>query len=341
MALDWNATYPGRVVADPANYPLGRAKDVTVPLDGTGTPWQQELIKDQSALFQRLIVDGIGVGNESGVADTVVASDYFDSLLLVINSVAGGRRSGLHVTRDSVSLMTTALGSIANQAGTRTLILPASIQKDITAAWVVGAGGGRPTALPLATGWWRRFIVGKPDGTTDLCWDTSVTAANFFADATAIAAGYTDATLYRRYGWVYVDAGLALQDFINSVQDPDRYYWNALSAGLQQVAVPPSGARAALTFLSAVPPDCFGDFSLSFANAGSADSVLLTTAAQADVAVTSTNATIRLAVAGAHDMIKDRFEVDVNQQLFARSTMGAGNLLSMRTHGWRDTLVVP
>jgi len=343
MALDWLVTYAGRVLVDALNYPLGKARDVTIPLDGTGTPWEELLIRDWSGFFQKLIVNGIGLGNESGVPDTVVASDYYDSMIAVTGG-AGGSRTGLVVTRDSTVLMTAGIGAARNQADTVNLVLPVAMQKDISATWVQGdTNGGLPDGLALtADTWYRRFLITKPDGTADWAWDTSPTAANIFADANVVAAGFSDVTRYRRFGWTFVDAGSTIQDHINSIQDPSRYYWNVTDSDFVVGVSPvPNVARAAITLSNSVPPDCFGDISWLFFNTTSSDQFRISTAAMADLNVSTLNCNVRLLSAGDIANIKDLFEVDSNQQLFVRADWAADNEARGIVYGWKDTLAIP
>jgi len=79
--LNYASKYPTQTTAPDANYPLGGAQNVTSPGDGTGTPWDEELINDIIGFFQALITEtGVIV---SGNAETAVASDLWDALKLI------------------------------------------------------------------------------------------------------------------------------------------------------------------------------------------------------------------------------------------------------------------
>jgi hypothetical protein len=78
MALDLTVTYFGQVTSGDAGYPFGKAKNVVVPGDGGGTPWEQQLVNDWFGFFQGLL-DGASI-TPSGIPDTVLASDYLDAL---------------------------------------------------------------------------------------------------------------------------------------------------------------------------------------------------------------------------------------------------------------------
>ena len=77
MALDYTARYPGQTDVD-AGYPQGKAKDINAPGDGTGTPWQRDLVNDFWGLIQSLLAR-FGK-TPTGVPDEVGASQYLDAL---------------------------------------------------------------------------------------------------------------------------------------------------------------------------------------------------------------------------------------------------------------------
>jgi hypothetical protein len=79
--LNYNTKYPTQTTTPDADYPLGGAQNVTSPGDGTGTPWEADLINDIIGFFQALITEtGITV---SGNAETAQASDLLDALQMV------------------------------------------------------------------------------------------------------------------------------------------------------------------------------------------------------------------------------------------------------------------
>lgn len=79
MAIDFEDEYPGQVAAASADYPRGAPRNISLPGDGSGTPWEAALIKDLVAVWDRLMVDG-GV-TPSGSPDTALVSDYYDALV--------------------------------------------------------------------------------------------------------------------------------------------------------------------------------------------------------------------------------------------------------------------
>ena len=59
MALDLTVTYSGQIDATATStYPYGKARNITTPGDGTGTPWDEDIINDWLGFFQRLLVEG-------------------------------------------------------------------------------------------------------------------------------------------------------------------------------------------------------------------------------------------------------------------------------------------
>jgi len=84
MALNYNDDFPAQTLVDAA-YPQGKAKNVGVPGDGTGTPWIASIVNDYWGLLQRLLAR-FGI-TPSAVADTGLVSQYFDA----IDSLASGR----------------------------------------------------------------------------------------------------------------------------------------------------------------------------------------------------------------------------------------------------------
>lgn len=78
MALIPATKYPGKTAGATADYPQGEAQNITTPGDGTGTPWEKDLVNDVFGLLQSLL-------NEAGItptgnADTVLVPQYVDSL---------------------------------------------------------------------------------------------------------------------------------------------------------------------------------------------------------------------------------------------------------------------
>lgn len=82
MAIIISTQYPGKTNAPSAAYPQGSARNVTISGDGTGTPWEQQLVNDVLGFLQALLLEG-GI-TPSGSPDTALASDYLDGLKVAI-----------------------------------------------------------------------------------------------------------------------------------------------------------------------------------------------------------------------------------------------------------------
>ena len=335
MAIDIETVYPGGVDPATADYPFGVPRDVSAPSAGDGTPWAVALIKDWSGLFQGLLSRSGIV--PSGNPDTVLVSDYADALDMLYALPMLTQRDGLLTAWDSTVLLSTSAGSIRNQANTRWLTLPASMQKNISLVWAPGTGlGGLAATVVLAEDYFRKFLVNKADFSgADIVWDLDVAAANFFASASAISAGYTDATLYRRVGYTFVDSGLLIPKHFNSAVDLNAYTWDiAVGNG----NIPPVGSRLAVILRA--PPNTLatGQFGISSALAGQ---FLVTTLAQTDsVPDINNNRTFFALGANEEKELDAAFEVDVDSKIYTRGT-SAGTAFDARIHGWIDNLLIP
>ena len=80
MALDPKTRYPGQVsTVDPVGYPGGKAQDIAVLNDGTGTPFEKDLVNDIFGLQQALL-DAVHAA-PTNVPDKVGASQYVDAII--------------------------------------------------------------------------------------------------------------------------------------------------------------------------------------------------------------------------------------------------------------------
>lgn len=82
-----NSKYPLQTTAPSASYPYGGPQDVSIPGDGTGTPYEAgSILGDTMGFFQKL-VDAAGI-TPSGNVETVLASDLYDALLVIVGGTA-------------------------------------------------------------------------------------------------------------------------------------------------------------------------------------------------------------------------------------------------------------
>lgn len=82
MALNLETLFAGKINPGSAAYPYGSFRDVTVPADGTGTPYVASYHNDIYGLLQRLLTEG--GQTPSGDPDTVLDSQYYSALESVI-----------------------------------------------------------------------------------------------------------------------------------------------------------------------------------------------------------------------------------------------------------------
>ncbi len=364
MAIRLIIQYPAQVDPVTAAYPHGAPRNVSAPSAGDGTPWEEAFVKDIYGFLSALIDTAAIV--HSGVADTAVASQYLQSLQALFLQTtqlesAGGTiletgsklartgLEGLQVVRDSATLWTTNIGRgrhiIADDAES---ILAAALQKDISATWSVGAaGGGVPAAIhPIAANQMVRLgIVSKPDGTSDIAVDTSPVFANFFLDANAIAAGFSDATRYRRFGYLHINGSNQLTDLINLAQDP-RLTRLVVPITVSMGAVA-SANRISVNLSDECPPDCEAELSAYVAHSDGAETwYLFTSALQADTVVTSSlNSGLHMndTGSGTNQGAIGPFYLpaDSSSDVFVRRNAGSSlNNADFTVHGWRDLGIV-
>lgn len=96
MALAPSVRYPGQIATD-SSYPLGKAKDVAVDGDGTGTPWEKDLANDIFGLQQGLLVESHMV--PSFVPDTALVSDYVKAVHAIAAQNVQANAIANHVKR--------------------------------------------------------------------------------------------------------------------------------------------------------------------------------------------------------------------------------------------------
>lgn len=83
MAIRPSAKYPGQIDTDP-NYPFGKARNVTISGDGTGTPLEKDWLNDLFG-FEQALLDAAGL-SPSGTPDSCAASQYLQALRALISA---------------------------------------------------------------------------------------------------------------------------------------------------------------------------------------------------------------------------------------------------------------
>ena len=90
MAINPSAKYANIDTTDPA-YPLGKARNVVVKDDGTGTPFDKDWLNDLFGFQQALLAEA-GI-SATGTPDTATASQYLDAIQSLIASGVSGVQS--------------------------------------------------------------------------------------------------------------------------------------------------------------------------------------------------------------------------------------------------------
>ena len=131
MAINPSSLYPANIdTSDPTGYPRGKARDVAVAGDNTGTPLTAAIMNDIFGFQQALLSEASAV--PSGTPDKVGASQYLDALKTVVANSFGGRGSSF----------VTSSGAFTPPAGV----------KHIKITCIGGGGGGGGAHRPAVDG---------------------------------------------------------------------------------------------------------------------------------------------------------------------------------------------
>jgi hypothetical protein len=161
MAISPIAEFPGKVTPASAEFPFGKAQNITLPGDGTGTPWDSKVVNDVFG-FQQALLDAVNAV-PSGTPDEVGASQYLDA----VNAIAQSKITRLNPATLSIAINdpTLKLDDALNVkehttgnggGGTWDLVLLSSVTVSVGApavgnivAWAHNTGAGTDLALSL------------------------------------------------------------------------------------------------------------------------------------------------------------------------------------------------
>lgn len=106
MAIDLFDTYPTKVNAASPAWPFGQPRNITAPGDGTGTPWEQAIIRDTEG-FKQALLSFAGI-TPSGTPDTAEVSQYIQSLFKLSGRIATDLSQAVSFTNlaDGVEIFT-------------------------------------------------------------------------------------------------------------------------------------------------------------------------------------------------------------------------------------------
>ena len=102
MAISIAEQYPGKTAGTNTNYPLGEARNITTPGDGTGTPWDQAIVNDDQGFKQALLAEA-GI-TPSGDPDTAIASQYLEALKKLFPLLGGFGNTETNATTGEIRI---------------------------------------------------------------------------------------------------------------------------------------------------------------------------------------------------------------------------------------------
>ncbi len=138
MALIPQDRYPGGSIEGDAGYPLGRARNITQPGDGTGYPWEQDGINDLLG-FQQALLDAAGI-TPTGNPDAVGASQYLDAIRAL-------------TSKPSITV-------VASGATAHNDYFDLAVETETPGSGYSISGGGR-TVLPPSPGYYHASLTGQ------------------------------------------------------------------------------------------------------------------------------------------------------------------------------------
>lgn len=145
MAISVKDRYPTKIDTTDTAYPQGKARNITTPLDGTGTPWEKDLVNDIMGL-QQAIYKEAGI-TPSGTPDTADVSQQLEGLKSITKRVGS-----IVITTSTYTLLDSDLGKIIelSNVGAITLNIPTSLPDGFSCK-ILQAGVGVVTVTPVGT----------------------------------------------------------------------------------------------------------------------------------------------------------------------------------------------
>lgn len=291
-----------------------------------------KVAKIESAVYTsstEVTVSGYTIAALPSTVEVHIVSDE-DYLPIIPPSVPDGYIYGCAISNNSTDSnhdIDVAAGKVKDSTNVYTMEVSA-ITKRIDANWAAGTGnGGFPSALTLASDtWYRVFVIGKTDGTTDIGFDTDSSATNLLSDAT----GYT---LYRRIGWVLTNGTSNIRGF---TQHGDEFFWNA---PFEAASYTDSATSTNLTV--GAPPSTVARFSFSFnISAGYTRYMLVRPVGTTDTTPSSSAHTYRIQGSGSGseaDHVEVTMVTDSSSRIAVRMDSAANiSTNEVMSHGWRD-----
>lgn len=181
MALDLTVTYGIQVLSGQPGYPYGKARNVTVSGDGTGTPWEAALVNEWFGFSQALLINA-GI-TPSGSPESALASDYLAAVKYATQNISGDQlvNGSVHATGTFDGLGFVAADGNSIGGGHNFLGLTSFVaQIDVTPGGIVVGPGG------VAIGNGLDGILIQVGGLTILAGAVSITPPADFAGTVTV-----------------------------------------------------------------------------------------------------------------------------------------------------------
>lgn len=162
MAINPESQYPGKIAPSTAAYPYGQARNITVPGDGTGTPWEAALVNDLFG-FQQALLSDTGIV-PSGTPDSATVSQYMRAGLKFFGASCTTYAAMKAIKQDRVSdgvgVYTAFRSVIGDNGGGLFVFSSANLSAQVTADTLEGIYVAPDFDGTGASGAWVRMYVG-------------------------------------------------------------------------------------------------------------------------------------------------------------------------------------
>jgi len=185
---------------------------------------------------------GVGTNwNNLGIANAPIHKEDLDVLDAKIDANTANIATpyGMEISNNSLDAandIDIAVGIRRDSTQSQNIALTSAFVKATDAAFGIGtAQGGMPAGLlPKAADYYRVFVIkNSTTDAVDVGFDTSATAINLLAAASAISAGFT---LYRQIGWIAADSASSY-DVIAFHQYDNLFLWDTITTNSPSVAI--------------------------------------------------------------------------------------------------------
>lgn len=124
MAIVPKTKYPSQTLVTDAAYPHGKARNVVTPGDGTGTPWEADLVNDIFG-FQQALLAAAAI-TPSNLPDKVGTSQYVDAIKALIDRVVTRENTWTKKQTFALDVVLTPAASLTLKGNSALGITPAT-----------------------------------------------------------------------------------------------------------------------------------------------------------------------------------------------------------------------